>query len=153
MVKAPSKSIWSRVIQALKGNHEDTAERSVAISGTGDGDYFIRTCTAYDVFARMKYGKRSLRKASDEAIRYLGNQDGKGGLIAVDDKANCEFRLIAAATCKQADRHALSGKVAMPVNSTAMFRGTIDPVENVARVAVWPGDKLTCDIGVNAACG
>lgn len=65
-------------------------ETGVAISGTGDGDYFLRNCAAYDVAARMKYLGQSVCEASKEVINHLKQQKGIGGLIAVDLQGNCE---------------------------------------------------------------
>ncbi|KAJ3215512.1 hypothetical protein HDU67_000300 [Dinochytrium kinnereticum] len=57
-----------------------------AVSGTGDGEFFIRHCTAYDVAARMKYAKKSLSQAASESLQWMGDFGGLGGIIAVDHK-------------------------------------------------------------------
>ncbi len=75
-----------------------------AVSCTGHGEYFMKAVTAYDVAARMKYKNSSLENAAKEAVDYLTEIDGEGGLIAVDN----------------------SGKVALPFNSEGMYRGWID---------------------------
>lgn len=75
---------------------------SVAVSGTGTGEVFIRTLAAYDIAALMAYGGLSLQQASErvvmEKIPQLG---GSGGVVAVD-------------------RH---GNIALPFNSEGMYRG------------------------------
>lgn len=75
-----------------------------AVSCTGHGEYFIKAVTAFDVSARMKYKNLSLRDAAKEAIDYLTEIGGEGGLIAVD-----RF-----------------GNLTLPFNSEGMYRGWID---------------------------
>ena len=96
------------------------AEQGVAISGTGDGDYFVRYAAAHDVVARMKYGNKSVKEASGGVIDELKTHGGEGGMICIDRQ----------------------GEVAMPVNCSGMFRGTINVDEGVARVACWKEEKL-----------
>jgi L-asparaginase / beta-aspartyl-peptidase len=74
-----------------------------AVSCTGHGEYFIRFVAAYDVVALMNYSGLTVEKASAEVIRKIGEAGGTGGLIAVDK----------------------NGNVAMPFNTTSMFRGYI----------------------------
>lgn len=38
----------------------------------------------------MKYQKKSVQSASEEVVEYLKEQEGIGGLIAVDLKGNCK---------------------------------------------------------------
>lgn len=72
-----------------------------AVSCTGHGEYFIRNVIAYDVAAIMEYKKYTLHKAADYVINHkLEKQNGKGGLIAIDNKGN----------------------IAMPFNTTGMYR-------------------------------
>lgn len=73
-----------------------------AVSATGHGEYFIRNVVAHDISAQMLYKGVSLEEAAHSNImEKLREQGGSGGVIAVD-------------------RH---GNVAMPFNTTAMFRG------------------------------
>ncbi|MEO0898832.1 MAG: isoaspartyl peptidase/L-asparaginase [Bacteroidota bacterium] len=73
-----------------------------AVSCTGHGEYFIRNVVAYDVAARMGYLKESLKDAADYIINdKLVQIEASGGLIAIDKEGN----------------------VAMPFNSSGMFRG------------------------------
>jgi beta-aspartyl-peptidase (threonine type) len=74
-----------------------------AVSATGHGEYFIRSVVAHDVSARMEYKGASLRDASDDVIRKVGELGGKGGFIALDRRGN----------------------IAMPFNTEGMFRGVI----------------------------
>jgi len=81
------------------------AENDVcAISSTGWGEYYIKAVAAYDVAARMKYGKESLEKAANEVIHQtIPKLGGDGGLIAIDS----------------------NGKIAMPFNTEGMYRGFV----------------------------
>lgn len=76
---------------------------TVAISCTGWGEYYIRTAAAFNVSAKMKYGKLPLKQASQEAIDEIGKMGGDGGMIALDK----------------------NGQVAMPFNTEGMYRGTV----------------------------
>lgn len=77
--------------------------RTCAVSGTGDGEYFIRGVVAYDISALMEYQNKSLREAAQIVIEKLGKLGGTGGLIAIDREGN----------------------VAMPFNTEGMYRGSI----------------------------
>ncbi|MGL4831871.1 MAG: isoaspartyl peptidase/L-asparaginase family protein [Propionibacteriaceae bacterium] len=58
---------------------------TLAISGTGDGEGFILGCLCHDVYARMEYGKESLRDAASHAIETeLDSRSMTGGVIAID---------------------------------------------------------------------
>jgi L-asparaginase / beta-aspartyl-peptidase len=75
-----------------------------AVSATGHGEFFIRNVVAYDISALMKYKELSLSEAANEVIMIkLKNMAGDGGIIAVDK----------------------NGNIAMPFNTTGMFRGFI----------------------------
>ena len=77
--------------------------KTCAVSCTGHGEFFMIGVTAYDVAARMKYKGLSLEKAAIEAVNYLTEIGGEGGLIAVD----------------------ALGNVTLPFNSEGMYRGFI----------------------------
>jgi beta-aspartyl-peptidase (threonine type) len=59
-----------------------------AISCTGQGEYFIRTVAAHDVYARMKYGNQTLEQASASVLDKIGNLGGRGGMIGIDKEGN-----------------------------------------------------------------
>lgn len=81
------------------------ANTDVAISCTGQGEYFMRGVLAYDVAARVRYGGADLKTAADAAIfEGLKTMNGDGGMIAVD-----RF-----------------GHVCTPYNSEGMKRAWID---------------------------
>ncbi|MGI8556658.1 MAG: isoaspartyl peptidase/L-asparaginase, partial [Pyrinomonadaceae bacterium] len=77
--------------------------QTCAVSCTGHGEFFMCGVTAYDAAARLKYKNLSLENAANEAIKYLTEIGGEGGLIAVD----------------------AFGNVAMPFNSEGMYRGLV----------------------------
>lgn len=59
------------------------ADERVAVSCTGQGEYFIKSVTASDVSARMHYGQQDLGDAAKDAIADMGHRGGYGGLIAI----------------------------------------------------------------------
>lgn len=79
------------------------ANKTVGISCTGWGEYYIRSVAAYDVAALMDYAGLSVRDASEKVIHKIGELGGNGGLIALDKEGN----------------------VAMPFNTAGMYRATI----------------------------
>ena len=79
------------------------ADSQVAVSCTGQGEFFIRCAAAHDVAARIAYKKQTLQQAALASIDCVARLGGDGGLIAVD-------RL---------------GNVAMPFNTRGMKRGVV----------------------------
>ncbi len=79
-----------------------------AVSSTGHGEYFMRYVVAYDIHARMAYGKESFQEAANMVImKTLKDKGGTGGIIGVDKYGN----------------------VAMPFNTPGMYRGYAKPNE------------------------
>ena len=97
------KKRWGRIGDSPvigAGTYADN--ESCAVSCTGHGEYFIRHAVAFNLCARYKYLQESVEQAADHIIHTeLNANAGNGGLIAVDK----------------------SGHIAMPFNSTGMFRG------------------------------
>lgn len=60
------------------------ADDTVAVSCTGQGEYFIRTAVAVQIAHRMKFGGESLEQAAAAAIAGVAALGGDGGLISVD---------------------------------------------------------------------
>lgn len=60
------------------------ADDLVAVSCTGAGEYFIRTCASHAVSARMRYEKAGLAAAAAATMEEIAGLGGIGGLIAVD---------------------------------------------------------------------
>ena len=97
------KKKWGRIGDSPvigAGTYADN--QSCAVSCTGHGEYFIRHAVAFNLCARYKYLKEPVEEAADDIINVeLNTNEGNGGLIAVDK----------------------DGNIAMPFNSTGMFRG------------------------------
>ncbi len=80
------------------------SNKTVAISGTGWGEYFIRLVMAKTISDMMEFGKMKLKQAADEMImKRLPALGGDGGLIAVDK----------------------DGNIAMPFCTAGMYRGYV----------------------------
>lgn len=76
-----------------------------AVSGTGEGEYFMRNLVAYDISALMEYQGMSLEEAAEKVINEkLTGVGGSGGIIALDK----------------------DGHVAMTFNTKGMYRGWVD---------------------------
>lgn len=88
---------------------------SCAVSATGHGEYFIRYTVAHDICARMQYRGVPLREAADAVVMdVLVKAGGEGGVIAMDAQGN----------------------VAMPFNSSGMYRGYMGP-DGTPTVAIF----------------
>jgi len=63
-----------------------------AISCTGHGELFMRSVVAYDIACLIEYKGLSLKDACDLVVYdKLVKIGGEGGLIAIDNKGNCEL--------------------------------------------------------------
>ncbi len=79
--------------------------RTCAVSGTGDGEYFMRLLVAYDISARMEYRGMSVQDAARTVVmEKLKQMGGGGGIIAIDR----------------------NGQIAMSFNTAGMYRAFID---------------------------
>ncbi|TCD61972.1 hypothetical protein EIP91_007658 [Steccherinum ochraceum] len=105
---------WRRALKTLGMKSKKVA---VGVSGTGDGDYFIRLATASTIGRRMKYRHESVQQATTRCIEELRRDGGDGGVIAVDNK----------------------GRVATPLNCAGMYRGVIR-TDGVAKTAIFADD-------------
>ena len=77
--------------------------KTCAVSGTGWGEFFIRTVVAHDISALVEYKKLPVQKAADTVIKKVGTLGGDGGVITLDTKGN----------------------IGMSFNSDGMYRGFI----------------------------
>jgi isoaspartyl peptidase/L-asparaginase-like protein (Ntn-hydrolase superfamily) len=98
--KLPGRVGDSPIVGA--GVYADNA--TCAVSGTGEGELFIRSVLAFNVAARMRYLGESLARAGAAALAQVARLGGCGGLVAVDRR----------------------GRIAMPFNSEGMHRACID---------------------------
>ncbi|KAF8170174.1 asparaginase [Mycena galopus ATCC 62051] len=95
------------------------ASCALGVSGTGDGDYFIRCATAATIAHRVKFLGESLEKAAEYAVEELRQNGGIGGVIALDKLGN----------------------VAMPLNCPGMYRGVIKK-DGIPLTAIFDDDVL-----------
>ncbi|WP_426749179.1 isoaspartyl peptidase/L-asparaginase family protein [Myxococcus sp. Y35] len=100
------------------------ADPRCAVSATGHGEFFIRYTVARDICARVEYQSLPLQEAAHVVVNdVLVQAGGEGGVIAMDREGN----------------------VAMPFNSSGMYRGYVgedgQPVVAIFRDAL--GVRLT----------
>lgn len=86
------------------------------VSATGHGEFFIRNVVAYDISARIKYLDEPLETAANDIINNkLKAMGANGGVIAMDK----------------------NGNIAMPFNTSGMFRGYLKAGET-PRTFIFP---------------
>ncbi|KAF7428376.1 hypothetical protein PC9H_007599 [Pleurotus ostreatus] len=112
---------------------------AVGISGTGDGDYFIRRATASTIARRIRYRHESLHKATHRVVEDLRKDGGIGGVIALDNAGNGNTPALIK-TRAAADHHI--SEVAMPLNCEGMYRGVIKE-DGVPNTAIFDDDVLS----------
>jgi len=81
------------------------ADRCVAVSSTGHGEYFLRTAAAAQIAFRMRFGGAALAAAADATLAEIKALGGDGGVICVDS----------------------DGRIAMPYVSDGMKRAALYP--------------------------
>lgn len=92
-----------------------------AVSGTGQGEFFLRHAVAHDVAARIAYGGQTLESACEAIVfQTLASRQIGAGLIACD----------------------ASGRIVAPFNTVGMYRGWIRHAEGPAAVIVATHDRL-----------
>jgi beta-aspartyl-peptidase (threonine type) len=93
---------WGRIGDSpIIGAGTYANNKTCAVSGTGQGEYFIRGNVAYDISAIMEYENLSVGKAARKVISKLSDLGGEGGVIAMDSHGN----------------------ISMPFNTAGMYRG------------------------------
>ncbi len=76
--------------------------KTCGVSATGHGEFFIRNTVARDIAAMMEYKGSTLQESSEYIInKVLVEASGDGGIVAIDKWGN----------------------IAMPFNTSGMFRG------------------------------
>ncbi len=106
---------WGRVGDSpLIGAGTYADNRSAAVSATGSGEMFIRTCAAFNTAAQVRLLRSSLIEAADNTLKEVAAIAGDGGLIVLDAKGN----------------------YAMRFNTKGMFRGTIGS-DGIVRVEIF----------------
>jgi isoaspartyl peptidase/L-asparaginase-like protein (Ntn-hydrolase superfamily) len=81
------------------------ADEQVAVSCTGQGEFFIRVAAAAQLACRLRFARQSLDSAAQSVLLEIASRGGAGGLIAVDK----------------------DGEIAMPFISTGMKRAALLP--------------------------
>ena len=93
---------WGRVGDSpIVGAGTYASNETCGVSGTGQGEYFIRGSIAFDIAAQMEYKEKSVQDAAQAVIDKLTARGGTGGVIVMDVKGN----------------------LAMPFNTEGMYRG------------------------------
>lgn len=94
---------WNRIGDSPVIGAGTYADAQVGVSGTGWGEFFIRSTAARTVAAKMEYQHKDVKTATQEVIAEIGKMGGDGGLIALDK----------------------NGNIAMEMNTAGMYRGAI----------------------------
>lgn len=81
------------------------SNESVAVSATGQGEFYIRSVAAHNIAARVRFGDASLREAARAAVEEAEELGGVGGVIVLGP----------------------DGNMAMPFTTSGMFRAYATP--------------------------
>lgn len=109
---------WGRIGDSPLIGAGTYANNGCAVSGTGWGEFYIRTVAAHEICMRVTQMRVPLKRAAAEVINQeIPSMGGNGGAIALDAQGN----------------------VAMPFNTDGMFRGWIGE-DGKPHVAIY-GDE------------
>ena len=72
------------------------ADDRVAVSCTGQGEYFVRVAAAAQLAHRIRFGGQSLEVAAAAVLAQIRALGGEGGLIAVDADGNVAMPFVSA---------------------------------------------------------
>jgi beta-aspartyl-peptidase (threonine type) len=109
---------WGRIGDSPIIGAGTWADGRCGVSGTGWGEFYIRNAVAHDICARVAYRGDSLADAAEEVVDHIvPAAGGDGGAIALD----------------------VDGNIAMPFNTSGMYRGWIRP-DGSRGVAIFRGD-------------
>ena len=107
---------WGRIGDAPVIGAGTYANAACAMSGTGRGEFYLRTAAAHAVCMRVASMHQPVADAAEEVIhREIPELGGSGGAIVLG----------------------ADGSFAMPFNTDGMYRGWIGG-DGVPRVAIWP---------------
>ncbi|MBX3712571.1 MAG: isoaspartyl peptidase/L-asparaginase [Lysobacter sp.] len=110
---------WSRIGDSPVIGAGTWADDRCGVSGTGWGEFFIRAAVAHDICARVAYRGDSLAEAADAVINgVVPELGGDGGIIALDN----------------------AGNIAMPFNTSGMYRGWVKPDGSRGTAVFGDGD-------------
>lgn len=106
---------WGRVGDSAIIGAGTYANAKCAVSGTGWGEFYIRTVAAHEICMKVSMLDEPVQRAAAEVINQeIPSMGGNGGAIAVD----------------------ADGNIAMPFNTDGMFRGWIG-ADGVPHVAIY----------------
>lgn len=109
---------WGRIGDAPVIGAGTYANAACAMSGTGWGEFYLRTAAAHAVCMRVASMRQPVADAADEVInREIPELGGSGGAIVLG----------------------ADGSLEMPFNTDGMYRGWIG-ADAVPHVAIWPGE-------------
>ena len=109
---------WGRIGDSPLIGAGTYANNGCAVSGTGWGEFYIRTVAAHEICMRVTQMRVPLKRAAAEVINQeIPSMGGNGGAIALDAQGN----------------------VAMPFNTDGMFRGWIGE-DGKPHVAIYGDD-------------
>jgi beta-aspartyl-peptidase (threonine type) len=110
---------WSRIGDSPIIGAGTWADNRCGVSGTGWGEFYIRAAVAHDICARVAYGEVALATAAHHVVNVVVPElGGDGGAIALD----------------------VEGNIAMPFNTSGMYRGWINP-DGSRGTAVFRNDE------------
>ncbi|WP_243708006.1 isoaspartyl peptidase/L-asparaginase family protein [Luteimonas arsenica] len=111
---------WGRIGDSPVIGAGTWADEGCAVSGTGWGEFYLRTAAAHEVCTRVRHRGEDIATAADAVINgEVVQAGGDGGAIALDAK----------------------GRVAFPFNTEGMYRGWIG-TDGVPHVAVFADESL-----------
>ncbi|TAN01773.1 MAG: isoaspartyl peptidase/L-asparaginase [Rhodanobacteraceae bacterium] len=111
---------WGRIGDSPVIGAGTYANTACAMSGTGWGEFYIRTAAAHAVCMRVAEMRQPLREAAEHVINVqIPQLGGSGGAIVLGT----------------------DGAWAMPFNTGGMYRGCIG-ADAEPRVAIWPDEGL-----------
>jgi beta-aspartyl-peptidase (threonine type) len=106
---------WGRVGDSPIIGAGTYANAKCAVSGTGWGEFYIRTVAAHEICMKVSMLDEPVQRAAAEVINQeIPSMGGNGGAIALD----------------------ADGSIAMPFNTDGMFRGWIG-ADGVPHVAIY----------------
>ncbi|MGH8124567.1 MAG: isoaspartyl peptidase/L-asparaginase family protein [Rhodanobacteraceae bacterium] len=109
---------WGRIGDAPVIGAGTYANRACAMSGTGWGEFYIRTAAAHAVCMRVAAMQQAVAEAAEGVInREIPALGGSGGAIVLG----------------------ADGTFAMPFNTGGMFRGWLGG-DGIPHVAIWPDE-------------
>jgi beta-aspartyl-peptidase (threonine type) len=111
---------WGRIGDSPVIGAGTYANAACAMSGTGWGEFYLRTAAAHAVCMRVAEMRQAVADAADAVINHeIPALGGSGGAIALG----------------------ADGTFALPFNTDGMYRGWIGS-DRVAHVAIWPDEGM-----------